>query len=86
MKETYSVWKIDSNGEYSRLIKEYDSLSWAKKRARKEADDEWSSGVRYVVSSGTKGRGASLMEDKRASAVGMNGIEYGGNGVYEVDA
>ncbi|AGM11629.1 hypothetical protein HCTV5_18 [Halovirus HCTV-5] len=81
---TYTVWKIGTNGEYSRLVKAYKTERGAKSRADSEAEDEWRSGVMYVVTSGT-GRPCNF-EDGPASRVGMDGIEYNGVGVYEVSA
>ena len=76
VRSKYTVWKIARNGKYSRLVKEYETLDGARKRASREARDGIRSGVRYVVVRSSAGGG--LAEDKRASEVGMDGIEFSG--------
>lgn len=82
-RDKYTVWKIGMDGTYAELVKEYKTFKGACNRANREAESQWRSGVKYIVSHGFSD--GDLLEGKKASQVGMDGIEYSGNSQYEVE-
>ena len=82
-RDKYTVWKIGTNGTYVKLVKDYKTFKGACNRAHREAESQWRSGVKYIVSQGFSD--GNLMEGKKASQVGMDGVEYSGNARYEVE-
>lgn len=83
MQKTYIVWKIGKSGKYLELVKAYKTESGAEKRARKEAEEAWRSGMKFIVSA-DYGRPMSA-ENIRAEKIGMGDAEYKGNAEIEFE-
>lgn len=81
----FNVYKIGRDGTYSKLVANYKTRQGAINRADKEAEDEWRSGVRYIVSSGTTSH-FQKKTDIRADKIGLGDVEASGSRIHEAEA